>query len=72
MLGTNDIPRAVRFYVPLMAILGQPKCWTGENVVSWGSLDDYAVNGFCIGKPFNGSVASTGNPLASPPPQNQR
>ncbi|RCI80086.1 VOC family protein [Brucella anthropi] len=61
MLGTNDLARAVRFYEPLMTILGQPRCWTGENGVSWGSLDDYARPGFCIGKPFNGAAASAGN-----------
>lgn len=25
MLGTNDLPRAIRFYDPLMEMLGQPQ-----------------------------------------------
>ncbi len=25
MLGTNDLPRAIRFYDPLMEMLGQPR-----------------------------------------------
>lgn len=61
MLGTNDLERAIQFYEPLMVLLGQPRCWTGENGVSWGSLDDYSLPGFCISKPFNGGTASTGN-----------
>lgn len=61
MLGTNDVERAIGFYEPLMAILGQPRCWTGKTGVSWGSLDDYSRPGFCIGKPFDGDAASAGN-----------
>lgn len=29
MLGTNDLPRAITFYVPLMEILGYPP-WRQE------------------------------------------
>ncbi|MFA5968410.1 MAG: VOC family protein [Sphingomonas sp.] len=61
MLGTNDLERAIRFYDPLMERLGQPRCWTGEDSVSWGSLEDYAVPGLCVGRPFNGAAATIGN-----------
>ncbi|MBS7538196.1 MULTISPECIES: VOC family protein [Xanthobacteraceae] len=61
MLGTNDLDRAIRFYDPLMERLGQPRCWTGDNSVSWGSLEDYAIPGLCVGRPFDSMAATSGN-----------
>ncbi|MFC6839929.1 VOC family protein [Xanthomonas theicola] len=61
MLGTNDLTHALRFYDPLMELLGQPRCWTGEAGASWGSLDDYAVPGLCVGQPFDKAAATVGN-----------
>lgn len=61
MFGTNDLDRAVRFYEPLMAILGQPRCWSDDDSVSWGSLDNYGIPGLSIGRPFDGKPATAGN-----------
>ncbi|GGE38357.1 lactoylglutathione lyase [Agaricicola taiwanensis] len=60
MLGTNDLPKALRFYDALMALLGQERCWTGENEASWGALDAQGV-GFCVTRPFDGEAARVGN-----------
>lgn len=35
MLGTNDLPRALRFYDPLMELLGYPQGGRGEEGASW-------------------------------------
>jgi catechol 2,3-dioxygenase-like lactoylglutathione lyase family enzyme len=61
MVGTNDLERAVRFYEPLMAMLGQPRCWEEDAGVTWGSLDDYGRPAFCLGTPFDGTPATVGN-----------
>jgi len=61
MVGTNDLERAVRFYEPLMVLLGQPRCWQGDEGVSWGSLDDYDRPALCLGRPFDGKPATVGN-----------
>ena len=37
MLGTNDLPRAIRFYDPLMEMLGQPRSGRSELGASWGT-----------------------------------
>lgn len=60
-LGADDIEAAVRFYDPLMAILGQPRCHSSEVSVGWGALDDYAIPWLSVGRPFNGAPASVGN-----------
>ncbi len=36
MLGTNDLERAIRFYDPLMELLGHPKAGRNEEGASWG------------------------------------
>ncbi|RVT22746.1 VOC family protein, partial [Enterobacter hormaechei] len=40
MLGTNDLPRAIRFYDPLMELLGHPKAGRNEEGASWGTFSD--------------------------------
>ena len=40
MLGTNDLPRAIRFYDPLMELLGYPKAGRNEEGASWGTFSD--------------------------------
>lgn len=35
MLGTNDLPRAIKFYDPLMALLGHVKAGRNEQGASW-------------------------------------
>lgn len=36
MLGTNDLQRAIKFYDPLMVLLGHPKAGRNEEGASWG------------------------------------
>ena len=40
MLGTNDLPRAIRFYDPLMELLGHPKAGRNEEGASWGTFSN--------------------------------
>ena len=39
MLGTNDLPRAIKFYDPLMALLGHVKAGRNEQGASWGTFN---------------------------------
>ena len=61
MLGTNDLPRAIRFYDPLMELLGHPKAGRNEEGASWGTFSDNHTIGLCVGKPFNQQPAGVGN-----------
>jgi len=61
MLGTNDLPRALKFYSPVMSLLGQPQVGCDDRLVTWGSYDDYALPGFSIGLPVNDALATFGN-----------
>lgn len=60
-LGTSDLARSIRFYNALMAILGEPRCWSGETGAAWGSFDDPAHGALVVGAPFDGREASVGN-----------
>ena len=55
MLGTNDLPRAIRFYDPLMEMLGQPRSGRSEQGASWGTFSGNRTIGLCVGKPFTSS-----------------
>lgn len=60
-LGTNDLPRALRFYDAIFAVLGQRRldAWT-DGWASWGK--DYAEGiSFCLCPPFDGQPATPGN-----------
>lgn len=61
MLGTNDLPRAIGFYDPLMELLGHPKAGRGEEGASWGMFSENHATGLCVGKPFDGQAAGVGN-----------
>lgn len=61
MVGTTDLKRAERFYDPLMALIGQERCYCDEQVVSWGRRDDDRAPRFFTGYPFDGNGASVGN-----------
>lgn len=61
MLGTNNLPRAIAFYDPLMEQLGHPKAGRGEEGASWGTFSENHTTGLCVGKPFDGQAASVGN-----------
>ncbi|HCI4632931.1 TPA: VOC family protein, partial [Klebsiella quasipneumoniae subsp. similipneumoniae] len=53
MLGTNDLPRAIEFYDPLMALLGHPKAGRNEQGASWGTFNGNHTCGLCVGVPFD-------------------
>ena len=67
MLGTNDLPRAVRFYDAVMATLGHARCAVdendAENVVGWGRYADDGRQELAlwVGAPFDGNPATAGN-----------
>lgn len=61
MLGTNDLPRAIGFYDPLMELLGHPKAGRGEEGASWGMFSENHTTGLCVGKPFDDQAAGVGN-----------
>ncbi|PDP97639.1 glyoxalase [Klebsiella quasipneumoniae] len=61
MLGTNDLPRAIRFYDPLMELLGHPKAGRNEQGASWGTFSDNHTIGLCVGMPFDRQPAGVGN-----------
>lgn len=67
-LGTNDLPRAVAFYDPVMAALGQQRCDTAsepdwDGWVGWGTyVDEGRIEvALWLCEPFNGQPASAGN-----------
>ncbi|MCA1441359.1 VOC family protein [Ensifer sp. IC4062] len=61
MVGTRDLKRAERFYDPLMALIGQERCYCDDQVTSWGRRDDDRAPRFFTGYPFNGDEANVGN-----------
>ena len=68
-LGTDDLPRACRFYDAVMAVLGQGRCQDspGEPVwegwAGWGTYEDSGRQevALWVCKPFNGAPATAGN-----------
>jgi len=58
-LGTNDLPRAARFYDAVAAELGVPRFMQGDNHIAWGVAGGGA--GVAVTKPFDGNAASVGN-----------
>lgn len=48
MLGTNDLPRAIKFYDPLMALLGHVKAGRNEQGASWGTFNGNHTCGLCV------------------------
>ncbi|ENN7017485.1 VOC family protein [Enterobacter ludwigii] len=60
MLGTNDLQRAIKFYDPLMELLGHPKAGRNEEGASWGTFSDNHTIGLCVGRPFNQQPAGAG------------
>lgn len=61
MLGTNDLQGAIRFYDPLMELLGHPKAGRNEGGASWGTFSNNYTIGLCVGRPFNQQPAGVGN-----------
>jgi catechol 2,3-dioxygenase-like lactoylglutathione lyase family enzyme len=66
--GTDDLPRAVAFYDPVMAALGHQRCDTAsepdcDGWVGWGTyVDEGRIEvALWLCEPFNGQPASVGN-----------
>ncbi|WP_170331457.1 VOC family protein [Ruegeria arenilitoris] len=59
--GSNNLPRAIRFYDAIFSVLEQPRLpgWS-EGWAGWGTEPDEGV-GFWICAPYDGVQASNGN-----------
>jgi catechol 2,3-dioxygenase-like lactoylglutathione lyase family enzyme len=58
-IGTNDLPRAARFYDALLAELGAKRMMETERFVMWSVAPDKPALGVFI--PFDGKPATIGN-----------
>ena len=58
-VGTNDLPRAARFYDPIAAELGFGRMMDFDAFIAWGAFDGPA--GIAATKPFDGQEATVGN-----------
>jgi predicted lactoylglutathione lyase len=58
-LGTNDLPRAAKFYDAIAAEMDTPRMMDFETFIAWGKPDGPA--GVAVTKPHDGNVASVGN-----------
>ena len=61
-LGSNDVPKAAKFYDELLAVIGADRIFEGDNFVAWGTgarqdgfsagyfrdLDGNKLNVFCM------------------------
>ena len=58
-LGTNDLPRAAKFYDALLAEVGGKRFMEGERFIAWSAGPNAA--GLGLAQPFDGAPASVGN-----------
>lgn len=58
-LGTNDLPRAAKFYDALLAEIGAGRFMEDERFIAWGVSPTQPSLG--VIKPFDGNVATVGN-----------
>jgi catechol 2,3-dioxygenase-like lactoylglutathione lyase family enzyme len=58
-LGTNDFPRAVKFYDELLGKLGAKRVFSTDRAVAWGTSETAPGIGVCM--PFDGKPATRGN-----------
>lgn len=58
-LGTNDLPRAAKFYDAIAAELGVGRMMDFDTFIAWGSPG--GAPGIGLTKPFDGNPASVGN-----------
>src|SRR5689334_11238540 len=58
-LGTNDLPRAAKFYDELLGALGAKRFMGDDRFIAWSVSQDKP--GVCVTKPFDGKPASVGN-----------
>ena len=58
-LGSNDIPRAAKFYDELLALIGAGRFIEGENYVAWATGPN--APGLSVITPYDGNEATVGN-----------
>ncbi|WP_128891245.1 VOC family protein [Erythrobacter sp. HKB08] len=58
-LGTNDLPRAAKFYDAVAKEMGVGRMMDFDTFIAWGEWDGGA--GIAATKPFDGKEASVGN-----------
>jgi catechol 2,3-dioxygenase-like lactoylglutathione lyase family enzyme len=58
-LGTNDLPRAARFYDAIAAEMGTGRMMDSGEFIAWGTPGGGA--GIGLTKPFDGNAATIGN-----------
>lgn len=58
-LGTNDLPRAARFYDAIAAEFGAARMMDFDSFIAWGVPGGAA--GVALTRPFDGKDASVGN-----------
>jgi catechol 2,3-dioxygenase-like lactoylglutathione lyase family enzyme len=58
-LGTNDLPRAAKFYDALAAEMGVPRMMEFDGFIAWGIQGGGA--GIGLTRPFDGNAATVGN-----------
>ncbi|MEL7198060.1 MAG: VOC family protein [Pseudomonadota bacterium] len=59
-LGTNDLPRATKFYDAVAGAMGYGRMMEEGEFIAWGSFED-GTAGIAATKPFDGEAASVGN-----------
>ena len=58
-VGTNDLPRAAKFYDAIAAELDTPRMMDFDGFIAWGKPGGAA--GIAATKPFDGGTATVGN-----------
>ena len=58
-LGTNDLPRAAKFYDALLGGVGAKRFMEFETFIAWSAGE--GTPGLALTKPFNGKPATVGN-----------
>ena len=58
-VGTNDLPRAAKFYDAIAAEMGTARMMEFETFIAWGTPGSGA--GVAATKPFDGNAATVGN-----------
>ena len=58
-LGTNDLPRAAKFYDAIAAEMGTARMMEFDTFIAWGNAGGGA--GIGLTKPYDGEAATVGN-----------
>ena len=58
-LGTDDVPRAAKFYDELLAVIGAGRVMEEDNFVAWATAADRPA--LSVITPYDGNPATVGN-----------